>query len=44
MRGSRKLFVRSADGQACGVVELPRDMNEPVDLLEEDEEVGRVEI
>ena len=36
MNEVKKLYYKAVDGSASGVVALPKDMNEPVDLLEED--------
>lgn len=36
MSESKRLHYRAVDGTAKGVVTLPKDMNEPVDLLAED--------
>lgn len=36
MSEGKKLYYKAVDGSASGVIALPKDMNEPVDLLEED--------
>lgn len=35
MSEGKKLYYRAVDGSASGVIALPKDMNEPVDLLGE---------